>query len=915
LLINIVKRKCYQATLVQVKTRLVQVGIVSLVAVPLLWFVVSSAVADTRPNIVLLVADDAGYSDFSRFGGEAQTPAMDSLANIGKTLTNFHAMPNCSPSRAVFLTGIDNHMNGLGTMQGQLGNKNNPQVGTPGYRGYLNDHSVAISELLNDSGYYTYMTGKWHLGVEGYVDKQTVFFRGKWPIDQGFDRSYGILNGGGDHFGACERIEGTCTRFFENDEILIPMLDFAADYFSGSAHMDKAIEYIDADRKGSGERKPFFLYYADTMPHEPNQLPDDFVKQEYIDLYYQQGWDGIRAQRFQRMIDLGIIPSGLAFPDRVAKFPDWNDESDPKWDALMAKVQEVPYDVMWGISTVNDLKRTLAKKMALYTGMVEFFDSQVARLVAHLKGIGEYENTVFLYFSDNGGDPREWDWLDRNSMYHRGTNNTYDNIGKRGSFVSNGPQWAQAVNVPFYGAKATVAEGGLRSPMVVAYPGGNVEVASSSDALTTVADLAATVLDYANVKHPVGTGVKPDWDACTGTYKDATDICPMNGKSMRGLLEGGEQYLHLNEPIGYEIFGRAARDAEGNIIGDRPNKALFYEEEGQLWKILRLGDAGWGKGPNEPWKLYNLTLDPSESTDLGSAMPDKLAQLMEMYNEYEQNVGVIPQSAKKVTDVVPGTSVSHMLKVTNTSDSTETYTLSCRSDWPCVLLPEIGPVTLAPGESMEVGVVISVPVGVDGQTRTTQVSIARQNTPQMSNNQIFVTQAAKKSTSPAVGTVVISVDGQMPDRLAQLMAMYEVTDVVPGTNVSHLIEVTNTGVNIETYTLDCQSDWPCVFLPGTDTVTLAPGESVDVGLTIRVPSDAGGQRKMTLVSIARKGNPQASSNQTFVTQAAKSSENIAAKSEVSNGGGGSTSVGYLLLLIGGVFLRFRMIGQRNKLAL
>ncbi len=722
--------------------RLAQVGGVFLVVAPLLWPAVSNAADDTRPNIVLLVADDAGYSDFAGFGGEAQTPTMDSLASVGKTFTNFHAMPNCSPSRAVFLTGIDNHINGLGTMQGQLGNPGNVQVGAPGYKGFVNDQSVMISKLLKDSGYHTYMVGKWHLGEEGEVDGQTVFFLGTWPVDQGFERSYGILNGGAEHFGACERVEGTCTRFFEDEEILVPTLDFGPDYFSATVHTDKAIEYIDEGKVEDNERKPFFLYYADTMPHEPNQLPPEYIKQEYIDMYYQQGWDGIRAERFSRMKDLGIIPEALEFPDRIAAFPDWNDENDPKWGTLMNRVTQPPYSIMWGnIQTVDDLKRTLAKKMALYTGMVEFFDDEVARLVAHLKDTGEYENTVFLYFSDNGGDSREWDWEDRNAMIHRGVNNSFDNIGGRGSFVANGPQWAQAVNVPFYGAKATNAEGGIRSALVAAYPGGDIERGARSDAMTTVADLAATVLDYANVEHPVGVGVKPDWDNCTGTYGDATDICPMNGKSMRTLLAGTERSLHSDEPIGYEIFGRVARDQNGNIIGDRPNKALFYEENGQLWKILRLGDAGWGQGPNEPWRLYDLTNDPSESTDLAVQMPDKLAHMMEMYNEYEQSVGVIPQSALKQTDVEPGSLVNYQFQLTNTGGSVETYTLGCRSDWACELSLE-GSVTLAAGESADIDVTVSVPADTYGLTRTTQISMMRESVPEMSNNQILVTQVA-----------------------------------------------------------------------------------------------------------------------------------------------------------------------------
>lgn len=179
---------------------------------------------------------------------------MDGLADAGIKLTNFHAIPNCSPSRAAFLTGIDNHINGMGAMAGQTkAPAAAVQRGTPGYQGFVNDQSLMVSELLQDSGYQTYMVGKWHLAEEGEFHGVETFIPGNWPIDRGFDRSFGMLDGGGDHFGACERWEGICTRFFEDDHLLLPAMDFAPGplsgnpdgiYFSASAHTDKAMEYI-----------------------------------------------------------------------------------------------------------------------------------------------------------------------------------------------------------------------------------------------------------------------------------------------------------------------------------------------------------------------------------------------------------------------------------------------------------------------------------------------------------------------------------------------------------------------------------------------------------------------------------------------------------------------------------------------
>lgn len=723
--------------------------------------------ADERPNIVLLVADDVGFSDFPRFGGEAKTPMMDGFADSGMTLTNFHVLPTCSPSRSAFLTGVDNHLNGMGTMQGQLGNPANAaQVGNPGYTGYLNKRAITTATLLKDNGYNTYMTGKWHLGEEKDVEGgQTLFPRGWWPTDRGFQRSYGVLEGGGEHYGSCERAEGHCTRFFENDKIITASIP--GDYFSSSANMDKALEFIDADRKENTERKPFFFYFADTMAHEPNQVPAEYIKQENIDAYYNLGWDGMRAQRISKMKDAGLIPESLAIPKRLSSMPDWNDETDANWAPLMAQVTTAPYDVMWGITTVDDLKKTLAKKMAAYTGMIEYFDDQVARLVAHLKSIGEYDNTVFIYFSDNGGDARPWDIIDRDYMLRRGVNNTYANIGLRDSFVANGPGWAQVANTPLYGSKITMGQAGIRVPLVISHPGGKIKEGSKSETVTTLTDIGATVLSYAKVEHPVGTGVAPNWDACTGTYKDQTGVCPINGKDLSGLLHGDVDQVHKDEPLGFELFGVT-------------NKALFLEgADKTLWKILRLeflgygNRLGWGEpGSPEPWRLFNLTADPAESNDLGKTHPEKLQQMIAMYKQYESNVdvvSVIPNATVKLEagddssegdkSIVPGTTTIHKITVSNATTAEDTFTVSCVSDWTCALTAIVEQSTgmagrttadakLAAGASATYELAITVPSSAGkGEKNVARVNVVGANTPEGPESLTVVTTAAEK---PAV---------------------------------------------------------------------------------------------------------------------------------------------------------------------
>ena len=194
-----------------------------------------------RPNIVLLVADDSGYSDFGPFGGEASTPIIDAFAAEGVKFTNHHTQPTCSPSRAEILTGVKNHLNGLGVMQGAVPkNPHAAQFGLPGYTGYLNNRVVTVATLLRDAGYDTYHVGKWHLGQEGEIDGQTFHPRGTWPIDLGFDHSFGMLEGGGDHWGACERSSGWCTHFVDDDEIITGRR-MPHDYYGALTQTDRAL--------------------------------------------------------------------------------------------------------------------------------------------------------------------------------------------------------------------------------------------------------------------------------------------------------------------------------------------------------------------------------------------------------------------------------------------------------------------------------------------------------------------------------------------------------------------------------------------------------------------------------------------------------------------------------------------------
>lgn len=731
----------------------------------------SNAHADERPNIIMMLVDDSGYSDFSGFGGEADMPALDSLASVGMKMTNFRAMPTCSPTRSVALTGVDNHLNGLGTMQGQL-RFTESQPGNPGYEGYLNKQAVTVANLLKDSGYHTYMSGKWHLGIEEDIDGgQTLFADGWWPKDRGFKRSYGMLEGGGEHFGSCERAEGHCTRFYEDDELIVS--DLPANFFSGKAHMDKAIEFIDeglAENAAGGERKPFYLYYADTMVHEPLQLPDEYIErsmEKYYDHYLEKGWDGLREERFQDMLTAGIIPAGTTLHARHRTVPAWSDESDPLWAnelAVVADQQEdaeagipyVPYGEMWlgsdgqKITTVAELKKTLAKKMTLYTGMLEYYDDQIGRMITHLKDKGEYENTVFFYVSDNGSEQRQVDFAARDYMYRKGIDNSFDNLGRRGSFVSLGRAWTEASNAPLWGTKAMVSEGGTRVGALMAYPKMAIEGGKTSAALTHVSDLAATALSYAAVEHPAGMVEQPSRAACTGTYGDRTDICPVDGRDLSGLYAGDVSSVREGQPLGMELFGLN-------------NRALLLEENGTTYKLIKEGMGnGYGRFFGEPWRLFDLGQNLSEhpDNDLSGQRPELLKRMIALFNEYELSVGIVERLGANIDDAQAGAEASHVFTVANDTESEETFDLACHSDWDCKLSAEgssagadsTSSLVLAAGEAVDMTLYLQVPDStVQGKPNSTHVEVNTTNQPQLSYMENFVTRPAETVTADGGG--------------------------------------------------------------------------------------------------------------------------------------------------------------------
>lgn len=456
-----------------------------------------SKLVDKRPNILLLVADDMGLSDIGPFGSEIHTPAIDKLAEQGTLLSNFHVLPTCSPSRSVLLTGVDNHLTGLGAMGEMTSPK---QKGKPGYEGHLNKTVAALPELLSNSGYHTYMVGKWHLGEE----------EGFKPINRGFEQTFALLNGGASHW--ADQGQVTPTELVTYSQNGKEIEDLPEDFYSTKNYTDHLLKWLEADK---ADDKPFFAYVAYTAPHDPLHAP-----QEYIDKYkgtYDQGFDWLRNARYQRLKELGIIS------EDVERFP-WN---GVKWEDLSEEEQ-----------------RKAAREMEVYAAMIDYMDNQISRIFNWLEKSGKMDNTMIVFISDNGANGGSIaDYPGQTEEFLSSFDNSIDNIGLPNSLTDMGPNWASASMSPYRLFKGFTSEGGIKAPCVIKLP---KEIESNQlmiHSFTHISDLMPTFLELANARHP---------------SLENQAIPPMMGKSLIPLLTGKTDTIHLNEGVGYELHGRSA---------------------------------------------------------------------------------------------------------------------------------------------------------------------------------------------------------------------------------------------------------------------------------------------------------------------------------------------------------------------
>ncbi|MHC8350885.1 arylsulfatase [Pseudomonas sp. RT4P38] len=487
--------------------------------------VLAASADSAQPNILLIVADDLGYSDLGSYGGEISTPSLDQLARGGLQFTNMYAAPTCSITRSMLMSGTDNHLAGLGTMAEAL----QPfQRGKPGYEGYLNQRSYSIAELLKQGGYSTLMVGKWHLGLEP----------DQGPDKRGFEQSFTLLEGGASHFkpSSVEPAKIEQVHYRENGKDV----ELPENFYSSDFYTDKLISYLQSSKK---DGKPFFAYAAFTSPHWPLQAP-----KAYLDKYqgqFDQGYDNVRLARIERMKRLGLIANDVQPAKPLPVNPKL-----PGWTQLSPEQQRIE-----------------ARKMEIYAAMVDNLDHNIGRLIDYLRQSGQYENTVIVFMSDNGAAGEN-----HAQFYPPGTHtdNRYANLGQKGSQIDYGLRWAEVSAAPFHLFKGTTAEGGISVPAIIRMPEA-LRRQGLERGVARVDDLAPTFLELAGIALPTDTGKHP-----------------ITGKSMLPML-AGKGSPHSNDSLAGELFGNAYyREGNFKLLGMRPQAGFGDNAQPVQWQLFDL---------------------------------------------------------------------------------------------------------------------------------------------------------------------------------------------------------------------------------------------------------------------------------------------------------------------------------------
>ena len=536
--------------------------------------IVSMATAAEKPNIILIMADDMGYSDIGCYGSEIETPVLDGLAADGLRFTHFYNTARCCPTRACLMTGLYPHQAGVGHMTSDRGQD--------GYRGDLNKSCVTIAEVLKSAGYGTYMSGKWH--VTKHLSPDGPKFN--WPLQRGYDRFYGTIYGAGSFFDP-----KTLTR---DNMMISPFADplyKPETFYYTDAISDHAVRFIAEHQKENAD-KPFFMYVAYTAAHWPmHALPEDIAKYKGK---YDAGYTAVRKARFKRMRELGVIEKHWELSPQAG---DWDSVKNKEWEA---------------------------RCMEVYAAMIDRMDQGIGKIVGELKKQGQLENTLVMYFQDNGGcaegmgrrgeatradkptlEPMDPTTL-QTRMIPRQTRDGYPVLkgtgvmpGPADTYHGYGRAWANVSDTPFREYKHWVHEGGISTPLVAHWPAGIKRKGKLEHQSSHLIDIMATCVDLAGAQYPK-------------EYK-CNQIKPMEGVSLKTAFDGDKLQ----------------------------REAIYWEHEGN--RAVRLGK--WklvAKGRKGKWELYDIEADRSEMHNLAEKDPQRTEEMAALWQKYAERANVIP---------------------------------------------------------------------------------------------------------------------------------------------------------------------------------------------------------------------------------------------------------------------------------
>lgn len=507
--------------------------------------IISVVHASERPNFVIIMADDLGFSDLGSYGGHIHTPNLDRLAENGLRFTQFYNTGRCAPTRVSLLTGLYPHHAGIG-----LNTRDNNE---PGYTGRLTSRTVTIPEVLQKIGYRSFVSGKWHLSHWDYDNPYSTMHPPSWPLQRGFDRFFGTLSGAGSYFSP--------VSLMSDNEFIEPGDDF---YYTDQIN-DQAARFIEEADPDS----PLFLYISHVAPHWPlHALQQDIDKYDGV---FTVGWDILREKQVRRQIEEGLIDEKWVLSERDHRVPSWDDADHKEWEA---------------------------HRKAVYAAQIDNMDQGIGRVIESLKKTDRYENTLILFFSDNGGDSGTIQGRDtRHGYFERGGTRPDVFPGGPDTYASYGMSWANVSNTPFRLYKTWNHEGGIAGPFIAHWPAGIEDIGTIRHQQGHVMDIMATIIDISGAEYPE-------------LYR-GNNILPLDGISL------------------LPAFRNKSLDRDALFWEHRGNRAVRSGK----WKLVAMRD--------KPWELYDMQADRTETDNLADNYPELVAELAAMWQEWAERTFVL----------------------------------------------------------------------------------------------------------------------------------------------------------------------------------------------------------------------------------------------------------------------------------